>query len=165
MNTFTLMAEIVTEPELRRTPDNQNAIASFLVQFDGSRADESPYRLKVVGWNNLADNIMEQYHKGDRVVIEGRLRIESFDKGTYKEKRTELTAQRIHNLGSVNLSAGVASSTASSFSSSSGQATAQPSSTGSKPPSKAASKAAPSASVPIAAPPIDNEAQYDDIPF
>jgi single-strand DNA-binding protein len=160
MNTYTLMAEIVTEPELRRTPDNQNAIASFLVQFAGSRPDESPYRLKVVGWNNLAENIMEQYHKGDRVVIEGRLRIEIFDKGTYKEKRTELTAQRIHNLGDVNLSE---TNTASRFSSSSSQADVQPKSQAEKPASKAAPKTAPT--VPIAAPPMNNDAQFDDIPF
>jgi single-strand DNA-binding protein len=154
MNTFTLMAEIVTEPELRRTPDNQNAIASFLVQFAGSRADESPYRLKVVGWNNLAESIMEQYHKGDQVVIEGRLRIESFDKGTYKEKRTEITAQRIHSLGMT--SASISSSPA--FEQPSAPATSP------KAASKTSSKSAPAASVPIAAPPIDN-AQYDDIPF
>jgi single-strand DNA-binding protein len=154
MNTFTLMAEIVTEPELRRTPDNQNAIASFLVQFAGSRADESPYRLKVVGWNNLAENIMEQYHKGDQVVIEGRLRIESFDKGTYKEKRTELTAQRIHSLGM----ASVSSSSSPAFEQPSAPATSP------KAASKTSSKSAPAASVPIAAPPVDN-AQYDDIPF
>jgi single-stranded DNA-binding protein len=97
MNTFILMAEVFTEPELRSTPDNQNEISSFLVQFPGKNAEDSPSRLKVTGWNNLAKEIMERkYQKGDRLIIEGRLRINLIERNGYKEKVTELTAQRIH---------------------------------------------------------------------
>lgn len=97
MNTFILMAEVFTEPELRTTPDNQNEISSFLVQFPGKNAEDTPARLKVTGWNNLAKEIMEKkYQKGDRLLIEGRLRINTIDRTGYKEKVTELTAQRIH---------------------------------------------------------------------
>ena len=99
MNSIVLMAEVLTDPELRRTPDNQSSIASFLVQFAGGRAEEAPYRIKVVGWNNLADEMVEKYHKGDQVVVEGRLRLDTVDRGTYKEKRTELIAQRVHSFG------------------------------------------------------------------
>ncbi|MDX2257234.1 MAG: single-stranded DNA-binding protein [Pseudanabaenaceae cyanobacterium bins.39] len=104
MNSIVLMAELLTEPESRRTPDNQSTIASFLVQFAGNRSEEAPFRLKVVGWNTLADEIMEKYHKGDQVVIEGRLRLDTVDRGTYKEKRTELVAQRIHSFGAASIS-------------------------------------------------------------
>jgi single-stranded DNA-binding protein len=93
------MAEVLTDPELRRTPDNQSSIASFLVQFAGGRAEDAPYRIKVVGWNSLADEMVEKYHKGDQVVVEGRLRLDTVDRGTYKEKRTELIAQRVHSFG------------------------------------------------------------------
>jgi single-strand DNA-binding protein len=96
MNSFVLMAEILTEPELRRTPDNQNAIASFLVEFAANRPEDPANRLKVSGWNTLADQIMEQYHKGDQVVIEGRLQVNTLERNGYKEKRAELTASRIH---------------------------------------------------------------------
>jgi single-strand DNA-binding protein len=97
MNTFILMAEVFTEPELRSTPDNQNEISSFLVQFPGKNAEDTPSRLKVTGWNNLAKEIMERkYQKGDRLIIEGRLRINLLERNGYKEKVTELTAQRIH---------------------------------------------------------------------
>jgi single-stranded DNA-binding protein len=99
MNTFILMAEVFTEPELRSTPDNQNEISSFLVQFPGKNAEDAPSRLKVTGWNNLARDIMEKkYQKGDRLIIEGRLRINLLERNGYKEKVTELTAQRIHPL-------------------------------------------------------------------
>ena len=42
MNSIVLMAEVLTDPELRRTPDNQSSIASFLVQFAGGRTEEAP---------------------------------------------------------------------------------------------------------------------------
>lgn len=154
MNSIVLMAELLTDPELRRTPDNQSSIASFLVQFAGSRAEEAPYRIKVVGWNNLADEIVANYHKGDQVVVEGRLRMDTVDRGTYKEKRTELIAQRVHGL------AGVSSSSTASAPSSYKPSTA-------------------TASIPTAnfhdapvvptatsyAPPVSNTPDYDDIPF
>lgn len=97
MNTFIVMAEVISEPELRSTPDNKNEISSFLVQFPGKNAEDVPSRLRVTGWNNLAKDIMEKkYQKGDRLIIEGRLRINVVDRSGYKEKITELTAQRVY---------------------------------------------------------------------
>jgi single-strand DNA-binding protein len=149
MNSFTLLAEIASDPELRYTPDNQNSIASFLVQFSGSRPEDAPSRIKVVGWNKLADEVMEKYHKGDVVVIEGRLNMNLIDRGSYKEKRAEMTASRIHALGSASdISASAASS-----------ATVSTSTPSSK------TKASSSASVPKASPPVADEPGYDDIPF
>jgi len=150
MNSIVLMAEVLTDPELRRTPDNQSSIASFLVQFAGGRTEEAPYRIKVVGWNNLADEIMEKYHKGDQVVVEGRLRLDTVDRGTYKEKRTELVAQRVHAFG-----LGTAS-----------PSTYTPAETPARKPANPAPIATPtpSAYVPIAAP-AANAPDYDDIPF
>ncbi|MDX1976586.1 MAG: single-stranded DNA-binding protein [Pseudanabaenaceae cyanobacterium bins.68] len=112
MNSLVLMAEIFSEPELRHTADNQNAIASFLVQFSAQRSEEPPYRLRVTGWNTLAETIMAQYHRGDQVIIEGRLQINTIEKNGAKEKRTELVAQRIHSihsLGKADLAAPTAS--------------------------------------------------------
>lgn len=100
MNSCILMAEIIQDPQLRYTPDNQIPIAEMLVQFPGSRAEDPPATLKVVGWGNLAQEIQERYHQGDRVVIEGRLNMNTIDRPEgFKEKRAELTAQRIHSLG------------------------------------------------------------------
>lgn len=94
------MAEIIKAPELRYTMDGQTPIAEMLVQFPGGRAEDPPETLKVVGWGNLAQQIQEQFHQGDRVVIEGRLHMNTVDRPEgFKEKRAELTAVRIHGLG------------------------------------------------------------------
>jgi single-stranded DNA-binding protein len=153
------MAEVLTDPELRRTSDNQSSIASFLVQFAGGRAEEAPYRLKVVGWNNLADEIVEKYHKGDQVVVEGRLRLDLVDRGTYKEKRTELVAQRIHTFGGENVS-----STSESPRSEAPRSEAPRSERFKAPISQPNSVVPVATYTPIAAP-ANDAVDYDDIPF
>lgn len=101
MNSLILQATATTDPELRNTPDNQNRIASFLIQFSAPKQDDPPFRLKVTAWNNLADKAIAEIKNGSQVIIEGRLRIDNVDRGTYKEKRTELVAEKIHAIAAV----------------------------------------------------------------
>ncbi len=99
MNSIILMAEIIQDPQLRYTADNQIPIAEMLVQFPSQRDDDPPSTLKVIGWGTLAQEINEKYHQGDQIVIEGRLGMNTVDRPEgFKEKRAELTAQRIYRL-------------------------------------------------------------------
>ncbi len=108
MNTCILMAEIIRDPELRYTPDNQTPIAEMTVQFPGLRPEDPPATLKAIGWGNLAQEIQSNYHTGDRVVIEGRLNMNTIDRPEgFKEKRAEITVQRLHRLEGATLSSSV----------------------------------------------------------
>ncbi len=99
MNNCILMAEIIKEPQLRYTADNLE-ITEMLVQFPAVREGEPPATLKVVGWGKLATDIQQNYHEGDRVLLEGRLGMHTIERPEgFKEKRAELTVQKIHNLG------------------------------------------------------------------
>ena len=99
MNSCILMAEIVENPQLRYTSDNLE-ITEMLVRFAGMRPDDPPATLKVVGWGNMAKEIQQNYHEGDRVLLEGRLGMNTIERREgFKEKRAELTVQRIHALG------------------------------------------------------------------
>ncbi|HLO86690.1 MAG TPA: single-stranded DNA-binding protein [Nostocaceae cyanobacterium] len=96
MNSCVLMVEIYNEPQLRHTPDGLD-VTDMIVQVPGPKADDPPHPLKVISWGNLAKEIHQNYHQGDRVVIEGRLGMHTFDNPQgFKEKRAELTAQRIY---------------------------------------------------------------------
>ncbi|HEY9669304.1 MAG TPA: single-stranded DNA-binding protein [Coleofasciculaceae cyanobacterium] len=100
MNSCILMAQILQDPELRYTADNQIPIAQMLVEFPSQRAEDPPARIRVVGWNNLANEIKEKYSAGDRVLIVGSLSMNTIDRQEgFKEKRAELTASRIYKLG------------------------------------------------------------------
>lgn len=97
MNSCIFMAEIVQDPQLRYTSDTQTAIAELLVQIDPLRDGDAPETLKVVAWRKLAEVVPQNFHRGDRVVIEGRLGMILFERPEgFREKRAEVTAQRIH---------------------------------------------------------------------
>lgn len=99
MNSCVLLAEIIQEPQLRYTSDNL-AVTEMLVQFPNSqKPDDPPATLKVVGWGNLATEIQQNYHQGDRVIIAGRLGMNTIDRPEgFKEKRAELTVQQIQSI-------------------------------------------------------------------
>ncbi|BCL36523.1 single-stranded DNA-binding protein [Nostoc sp. MS1] len=99
MNSCVLMAEIIQAPQLRYTSDNL-AVTEMLVQFPNSqKPDDPPATLKVVGWGNLATEIQQNYHQGDRVIIAGRLGMNTIDRPEgFKEKRAELTVQQIQSV-------------------------------------------------------------------
>jgi single-stranded DNA-binding protein len=100
MNSCILMAEIIKNPELRYTADNQIAVTDMFVQFAppfGSRPDDPHPTLEVIGWNNLATEMKEKYKKGDRVIVEGRLEMNTIERDGYKEKRARLIASRLHH--------------------------------------------------------------------
>ncbi len=100
MNSFIVMAEIVEEPQLRYTSDNQLPITEMVVEFPGIRAEDAASKVKVVGWGNLAQEIQESFHVGDRVIVEGRLTMLSIDNPNgFKEKKAEITASRVHRVG------------------------------------------------------------------
>ena len=99
MNSCILLAEIIQEPQLRFTADNLE-VTEMLVEFPSAREGEPPATLKVVGWGNLAKEIQQNYHQGDRVLLEGRLAMNTIERPEgFKEKRAELTVQKIHSLG------------------------------------------------------------------
>ncbi|TVP66040.1 MAG: single-stranded DNA-binding protein [Nodularia sp. (in: Bacteria)] len=100
MNSCVLMAEIIQEPQLRYTADNL-AITEMLVQFPNSqRTEDQLVTLKVVGWGNMATEIQQNYHQGDRVILAGRLGMHTVERQEgFKEKRAELVVQQIQPLG------------------------------------------------------------------
>lgn len=101
MNSCILLAEIIQEPQLRFTADNLE-VTEMLVQFSSVREGEPPGTLKVVGWGNLAKEIQQNYRQGDCVLLEGRLSMNTIERPEgFKEKRAELTVQKIHSLATA----------------------------------------------------------------
>ena len=139
------MAEVIRPPQLRYTQDNQTAIADMEVEFPGQRPEDPPAKLKVVGWGNLAQEMQTSYQLGDRVVIEGRLAMNSVDRPEgFKEKQAELTASKIYSLGMTDISAPPIVD---------------------RPPASTEPSASTRSKAPKATPPPAAEPDFDDIPF
>lgn len=155
MNHCMLMAEIISVPQLRYTQDNQTPIAEFAVVFPGLRAEDPTQQMKVIGWGNLAQEMQERYTTGDRVLLEGRLSMNTVDRPEgFKEKQAEMTAQRIHKLNDLGTLPITAPADLSVTSSAPAAAPVAP-----------VASTPPPAAAPAPSPAQDAEVDYDDIPF
>ena len=102
MNHFLIQAIIKSVPQMRYTKENQTPIAEMKVNFKGLRSEDPLRELKVIGWGNIAQEMIDDLKEGQNIVIEGRLRMNSVTRkdGT-KEKQPELTVSKIHNVTPV----------------------------------------------------------------
>ena len=182
MNSCILMADIVKAPELRYTQDGQMAIAEMMVQIQPLRANDPVSNLKVVAWGNLGQQVQEQCREGDKVVIEGRLSMNTLDRPEgYKEKVAEFTVSRLHPVAGAGMSlAGGAANAMGAANTPVAQpmapAPAAPAPTAAAPAAPASAAPAPAVPTPMTPPasapavaPVSNppavEPNFDDIPF
>ena len=99
MNHCLIQAVINCAPQMRYTKENQTPIAEMIVNFKGLRNEDPIRELKILGWGNIAQEMVDELKEGQNIVIEGRLKMNSVTRkdGT-KEKQPELTASKIHQI-------------------------------------------------------------------
>ena len=104
MNHCLIQAIITSAPQMRYTKENQTAIAEMIVNFKGLRSEDPTRDLKIIGWGNIAQEMVDELKEGQNIVIEGRLKMNSVTRkdGT-KEKQPELTASKIHQISPVDV--------------------------------------------------------------
>jgi len=102
MNHCLIQAVINSAPQMRYTKENQTPIAEMIVNFKGLRSEDPTRNLKIIGWGNIAHEMVDELKDGQNIVIEGRLKMNSVTRkdGT-KEKQPELTASKIHQIRTV----------------------------------------------------------------
>lgn len=83
-NFVTFVGNLTDDPDLRFTGGGA-AVATLRVASnrrwtgkDGQQQEETTY-LNVNCWRDLAENAAESLHKGDRVLVIGRLRVRSYE--------------------------------------------------------------------------------------
>ena len=97
MNHCILEILVKKAPTIRFTQDNKTPLAEIEAEFESLRTDAPPSTIKVIGWGKLAEELQNTVQVNSKLVIEGRLRMNSVPRqdGT-KEKRAEFTLSRIH---------------------------------------------------------------------
>lgn len=83
-NYVTMVGNLTDDPELRFTPSG-TAVCNIRIASnrrwtgrDGQTQEETTF-MNVNAWRDLAENVAETLHKGDRVVVIGRIRVRSYD--------------------------------------------------------------------------------------
>lgn len=105
-DTITIIGNVATQPELKHTAGGV-AITTFRVasgqrRFDratGAWVDGGTNWYSVSTFRGLAENTQRSIHKGDRVVLTGRLRLRAWDTGVKSGTTAEIDAEAIgHDL-------------------------------------------------------------------
>ncbi len=92
----TISGTLISEPEKRFTPNNI-AVANFTLQVNAATSKEAPFMVRVTCWRALADTVVEQLHKGDHVVVDGRLQVNQFESASGLAKRMyEIDATNVY---------------------------------------------------------------------
>ena len=103
---ITITGTLTADPELRFTQSGA-AVANFTVAFNPRRFDKNANEWRdgtaqfwrCQAWNagklTLAENVADQLHKGDRVVLTGTLEAREYEKDGQKRTVTEVRVQHI----------------------------------------------------------------------
>lgn len=121
INQVILMGRLTRDPE-QRTTSTGKTVASFSIAVDRGGQDDAADFFDVTAWEKLGELVMQYLSKGRRVLVQGRLRQDSWDdKETGKRRsRIEVVATDVTFLDgpSGDSGSGAASSPSSSSSSS-----------------------------------------------
>jgi single-strand DNA-binding protein len=111
INQVILMGRLTRDPE-QRTTSTGKTIASFSIAVDRGGDSDTADFFEVTAWEKLGDLVIQYLAKGRRVLVQGRLRQDSWDdKETGKKRsRVEVTATDVTFLDGPSDGAGSSSS-------------------------------------------------------
>ncbi|MBI3099890.1 MAG: single-stranded DNA-binding protein [Planctomycetes bacterium] len=105
LNFVLLMGNMTRDPELRYTPGG-SALCKFGLAMnrrwkkpDGTMQEEVCF-VDVTAWKRSAELCSEYLKKGQPVCVEGRLKLDRWEKDGQKRSKLEVVASRIHFVGS-----------------------------------------------------------------
>ena len=79
MNNVVLIGRLTKKPEIRYSPNTQEAVTSFTIAVD--RYKEGTDFIKVTAYGKRAESICRYMDKGRQIAIQGRIRT-----GSYKDR-------------------------------------------------------------------------------
>ena len=102
----TVVGNAVTDVSLRTTTSGAS-VASFRLASNSRRfdkatkswVDQEPSYLSITAWSQLAENVALSVHKGQSVVVTGKLKVRQWQDGDKNGTAVEIDAQAIgHDL-------------------------------------------------------------------
>lgn len=101
MNKVILVGRLAQDPEVRYTQSGK-AVASFTLavnRFGGGQGQNNADFIPIVAWEKLAEICGNNLTKGQRVLVDGRLQIRSYEANDGQKRRVaEVIAQSIEFL-------------------------------------------------------------------
>ena len=94
MNSVCVSGRLTRDPELLSTPSGK-AMCRFAIATNDRKKEgdvwvDAPTFLDMTAWGKRAETLAEYRRKGDMLIVEGRLRVESWDDKKTGSKRSKL---------------------------------------------------------------------------
>ena len=99
MNLVVLSGRMARDPELRYTSGGK-AYTNFTLAVQKTK-DEAEF-IDCVAWEKTAENIAEYFRKGNRILIQGRLNVSSYEQNGEKRKSVKVQAFSFEFIDSKN---------------------------------------------------------------
>ena len=89
INQVILMGRLTRDPE-QRTTSTGKTIASFSIAVDRAGQDDSADFFDVTAWEKLGELVVQYLGKGRRVLVQGRMRQDTWDDKETGKKRSKV---------------------------------------------------------------------------
>ena len=103
LNKVTLMGNITRDIDLRYSL-SKKAFAQFIVACNYSKKVGDNYEtaadfISCVAWGKLAETIAKYFSKGSPIYLEGKMKVETYDKNGEKKYKTNVLVDNIRFIG------------------------------------------------------------------
>jgi len=99
VNLVVLAGNLTRDPELRYTPGGM-PVASFGIAVNRKSKDrEETTFVDIEVWGKTAESASEYLKKGSPALIEGRLKLDSWEKDGQKRSKLKVVGERVQFLG------------------------------------------------------------------
>ena len=89
INQVILMGRLTRDPEQRTTPSGKTVVR-FSIAVDRQTSDDTADFFEVTAWEKLGELVVQYLGKGRRVLVQGRLRQDSWDDKESGKKRSKV---------------------------------------------------------------------------
>ncbi len=89
INQVILMGRLTRDPESRTTPSGKTVVR-FSIAVDRQTSDDVADFFEVTAWEKLGELVMQYLGKGRKVLVQGRLRQDSWDDKESGKKRSKV---------------------------------------------------------------------------
>jgi single-strand DNA-binding protein len=90
INQVILLGRLTRDPETRATPSGKTVV-SFSLAVDRAGQDNATDFFDITAWEKLGELVSQYLSKGRRVLVQGRLRQESWDDKETGKKRSRIS--------------------------------------------------------------------------
>ena len=98
MNKVILCGNITNDLELRQTTSGKNVLGFTVALNEGYGEKKTTEFVDCTAWENTAEVVAKYCHKGSKLLVEGKIRSDSYEKNGEKRKKVYVLVDRVELL-------------------------------------------------------------------